>query len=83
MKSPPCKTLDNYTSFGKSRLKSSTYSKDYQILKAELVNYKELDSYRNKFKYIFKYLEIYRYLLYIKITKKKSTRGKWREVEVT
>jgi hypothetical protein len=44
------KKLDNHTIFGKSRQKSSTYSKDYQNIKAEIVNFKELDSYKNKLK---------------------------------
>ena len=45
-----CKQIDTFATLNKSREISSTYSKDYQTLKTEIVNYKLLDSYRNKFK---------------------------------
>ena len=45
-----CKNMDNHTIFGKSRLISSTYNQDFQRVKTEVVDYKELDSYRNKIK---------------------------------
>lgn len=39
-KESPIKNLDSYTVVDKSRVKTSTYSKDYQSMKAELVDYK-------------------------------------------
>lgn len=52
---PLYKNMDNHTAFGKSRNQASTYSKDYRVMRAELVDYRELDSYRNKFKYVYSY----------------------------
>lgn len=47
--------------FGKSRFNSSTYSKDFQRVKTEIVDFKELDSYKNKIKYfllLFRNIEV-------------------------
>jgi hypothetical protein len=59
--------MDNHGLFGKSRFSSSTYSKDFQRFKTEMVDIRQLDSYRNKIKYLYVYLEKFKFLTISKI----------------
>lgn len=73
-----CRNMDNHSFFNRTRDIGTTYNKDYSSQKTKLVDYRELDSYRDKFKYII--LNIGTCKSCISTTKRKCQPSSWSRI---